>query len=179
MNGDTTPPTPSLRYLEQVTQSQRTLFGVLWSLLRDAHDVDDVLQETNAVLWQKAHEFDESREFLPWALKIAQLQVLAFRKRKQRSRLVFDEQLMSVLVDQSIQDAEQVEPRRRVLEECLKKLADKPRRLITRRYEPGGSVNELAAEQGKAPKAVSEMLRRIRATLLECIERTLVRDAHP
>ncbi|MEZ6067138.1 MAG: sigma-70 family RNA polymerase sigma factor [Planctomycetaceae bacterium] len=179
MSGDTTPPTPSLRYLEQVTQSQRTLYGVLWSLLRDAHDVDDVLQETNAVLWQKAHEFDESREFLPWALKIAQLQVLALRKRKQRSRLTFDDQLVAALVDQSIQDAEQVEPRRRVLAECLKKLANEHRRLITRRYEPGGSVNELAAEQGKAPKAVSEMLRRIRSSLLDCIERTLAREAHP
>lgn len=176
MSDDTNPQTPSLRYLEQVTQSQRTLYGVLWSLLRDAHDVDDVLQETNAVLWQKAHEFDESREFLPWALKIAQLQVLAFRKRKQRSRLTFDDQLVALLVDQSIQDADQVEPRRRVLGECLKKLTGEHRRLITRRYEPGGSINELAAEQGKAPKAVSEMLRRIRAVLLECIERTLIRE---
>ena len=85
----------------------------------------------------------------------------------------------AVLVDQSLQDAEQVEPRRRVLGECLKKLADEHRRLITRRYEPGGSVNELAAEQGKAPKAVSEMLRRIRSSLLDCIERTLAREAHP
>ncbi len=179
MNNDSTPQTPSLRYLEQVTQSQRTLYGVLWSLLRDAHDVDDVLQETNAVLWQKAHEFDESREFLPWALKIAQLQVLAFRKRRQRSRLVFDEQLVAALVDQSVREAEQVEPRRRALGECLKKLSGEHRRLITRRYEPGGSVNELAAEQGNAPKAGSEMLRRIRSSLLDCIERTLVREAHP
>jgi len=177
MSDESTPQGPLLRYLEQVTQSQRTLYGVLWSLLRDAHDVDDVLQETNAVLWQKAHEFDESREFLPWALKIAQLQVLAFRKRKQRSRLVFDDQLVAALVDQSVQDAEQIEPRRRALGECLKKLSDEHRRLITRRYEPGGSVNELAAERGKAPKAVSEMLRRIRATLLDCIERTLIREA--
>lgn len=178
MSDDTTPQAPSLRYLEQVTQSQRTLYGVLWSLLRDPHDVDDVLQETNAVLWQKAHEFDESREFLPWALKIAQFQVLAFRKRQQRSRLVLDEQLMAALVDQSVQDAEQVELRRRALRGCLKKLSDEHRRLITRRYEPGGSVNELAAEQGKAPKAVSEMLRRIRASLLDCVERTLAGEAH-
>lgn len=177
MSDDTPSHTPSLRYLEQVTQSQRTLYGVLWSLLRDAHDVDDVLQETNAVLWQKAHEFDESREFLPWALKIAQLQVLAFRKRRQRTRLVFDDQLVAALVQQTIQDAEEVEPRRRALGECLKTLTDDHRRLITRRYEPGGSVNELSAEQGKSPKAVSEALRRIRASLLDCIERRLTREA--
>ena len=178
MNDHTTPPAPSLQYLEQVTQSQRTLYGVLWSLLRDAHDVDDVLQETNVVLWQKAHEFDSSREFLPWALRIAQLQVLAFRKRQQRSRLTFDDDIIVALVDQSIQDADAVEPRRRAMSECLKKLSESHRQLIKRRYEPGGSVNELAAEQGKAPKAVSEMLRRIRASLIDCIDHTLAREAH-
>jgi predicted transcriptional regulator len=45
------------------------------------------------------------------------------------------------------------------------------------RYEPGGSVNELARRSGKNPKAVSEMLRRIRRSLLECIERTVAREA--
>ncbi len=175
MSDDVSPPTPSLRYLVQVTQSQRTLYGVLWSLVRDTHDVDDVLQETNTVLWQQAHEFDESRDFLPWALKVAQMQVRAFRKRRQRTRAMFDDQLVAALIDQSVRDAEQVEPRRRALGECLKKLADEHRQLTTRRYEPGGSVNELAAEQGKAPQAVSEMLRRICATLLDCIERTLTR----
>lgn len=178
MNRDKPPQTPSPRYLEQVTQSQRTLYGVLWSLLRDVHDVDDVLQETNAVLWQKAHEFDESREFLPWALKFAQLQVLSFRKRQQRSRLLFDDQIVAAIVEQSIRRTEEVEPRRRALGNCMKKLSDEQRRLITRRYEPGGSVIELAAERGKSPKAVSEMLRRIRASLLDCIERTLTQENH-
>lgn len=170
---------PSLRYLELVTQSQRTLYAVLWSLLRNAHDVDDVLQETNAVLWQKAGEFDETREFLPWALRIAQFQVLAFRKRQQRTRLVFDDQLVQTLVDEYLVNAQQVEPRRRALNECLQKLPDEHRTLVMRRYEPGGSVNDMAAEQGRSPKAVSEMLRRIRAALLECIQRTLAREASP
>lgn len=176
MDEHSAPEPPSLRYLELVTQSQRTLYSVLWSLLRDVHDVDDVLQETNAVLWQKAGEFDESREFLPWALKIAQFQVLAFRKRQQRNRLVFDDQLVASLVDDCLLESDRIEPRRRALGECLRKLPDEHRRLVTRRYEPGGSVNELAAEQGKTPKAVSEMLRRIRATLLDCIERAVARE---
>jgi hypothetical protein len=35
----------------------------------------------------------------------------------------------------------------------------------------------LAAAMGKQPKAVSEMLRRVRRTLLDCIEHTLALDA--
>lgn len=168
---------PSLRYLELVTQAQRTLHGVLWSLLCNANDVDDVLQETNAVLWQKAAEFDLSREFLPWALRIAQLQVLAFRKRQQRDRLVLDEGLMVALVDDSIQDAGQIESRRRALAGCLRKLPVDQRELVLKRYESSVSVNDMAAESGRSPKAVSEALRRIRTALLECIERTLAQEA--
>lgn len=172
------PQPPSLEYLEQVTRSQRTLHAVLWSLLRNEADVDDVLQETNVALWRKADEFDPSRDFLAWALGIAQMQVLAFRKRQQRRKLVFDDELLNTLAAEAAQHASELEPRRAALAACLQKLPEEHRHLVTRRYEPGGSVNEIAQEQGKTPKAVSEMLRRIRAALLECIERTVAREAH-
>lgn len=172
-----TPDPLNLRYLELVTQSQRTLYSVLWSLLRNASDVDDVLQETNSVLWQKAAEYDPEREFLPWALRIAQMQVLAFRKRQQRGRrLVFDDALVAALVDDSIEEARQLEPRRAALEQCLQRLSEDQRQLVQRRYAPGGSVNEIAEREGRTPKAVSEALRRIRAALLQCIERRLAME---
>jgi RNA polymerase sigma-70 factor, ECF subfamily len=170
---------PSLQYLELVTQSQRTLYGVLWSLLRDANDVDDVMQETNTVLWSKAAEYDPSRAFLPWALKIAQLQVLAFRKRQKRQRReLLDDELVSSLVDDAVQDAASLEPRRRALSSCLQKLATEQRQLVLSRYQPGGSVNAIAENLKRSPKAISESLRRIRALLLDCIERTLAQEAH-
>ncbi len=111
-------------------------------------------------------------------IKIAQVQVLAFYKKRQRNRLTFDEALVTAIVDQGIQDCGNLELRRRALVECLRKLPEAHRQLITQRYEPGSSVNMLAAEQGKTPKAMSEMLRRIRASLLDCIDRTLAREGH-
>lgn len=172
-----TPDPLNLRYLELVTQSQRTLYSVLWSLLRNASDVDDVLQETNAVLWQKAAEYNPERDFLPWALRIAQMQVLAFRKRQQRGRrLVFDDALVTALVDDSIDEARRLEPRRAALEQCLQRLSEEQRQLVQRRYAPGGSVNAIAEREGRTPKAVSEALRRIRAALLQCIERRLAME---
>jgi DNA-directed RNA polymerase specialized sigma24 family protein len=58
-------------------------------------EADDVLQKTNLVLWQKAAEFDESRPFLPWAIRFAQLQALAYLKRlhRQHGRLLIDDDL--------------------------------------------------------------------------------------
>ena len=171
---------PSLEYLEQVTRAQKTLHAVLWSLLMNATDVDDVLQETNVVLWRKAGEYDATRDFQSWAVGIAHMQVLAFRKRQQRDRkkLLFDETLIATLADEAVQSKNELEPRRLALLDCLKKLPERHREILMWRYTSGGRVNEMAAELGKNAKAVSELLRRIRSMLLECIERTVARESH-
>lgn len=46
-----------------------------------------------------------------------------------------------------------------------------------RRYEPDGSVKAMAAVAGVTPKAVSDRLRRIRDTLLDCVNRAIAREA--
>ena len=54
-------------YVALIAGSQPALRGLLRALIRQASDVDDVLQETNTVLWRKRQEFDRDRPFLPWA----------------------------------------------------------------------------------------------------------------
>jgi len=56
-------------------------------------------------------------------------------------------------------------------------LGTEQRKLIAKRYEPDGSVNAMAEEAGITPKAVSDRLRRIRQTLLECIRKTVAEEA--
>jgi len=47
------------------------------------------------------------------------------------------------------------------------------RSLIARRYQPDGSVNAIATAGGTTPKAISDRLRRIRHTLLQCVQKKL------
>jgi RNA polymerase sigma-70 factor, ECF subfamily len=168
---------PSAEFIAQVTRAQRALHAFILSMVRHAADADDVLQETNIVLWRKAGEFDPAREFMPWALRVAQLQALANLKTKQRSRLIFDDELLTLIADEAIAEVSEAEARRMALAGCLQKLNAEQRALVAQRYEPGGSVNEMAEERGTTPKALSEMLRRIRAALQLCIERTLAEEA--
>jgi RNA polymerase sigma-70 factor (ECF subfamily) len=170
------PPPPSAEFLGCVSRVQRSLYAFILTLVRQPADAEDVLQETNVVLWQKAAEFDATRDFMPWALRIAQLQAMAHLKRR-RAPQAFDDALLAQLGDEAIAEAAELDPRRHALAECLNKLPDRHRALIASRYEPGGSVNELARRWGKTPKAISEALRRIRRTLLECIERTVAQEA--
>ena len=48
--------------------------------------------------------------------------------------------------------------------------------LLALRYEPGGSVNDMARRGGRSPKAMSEALRRIRQALLDCIRGKLAAE---
>lgn len=170
------PQPPSAEFIAQVTRAQRTLHAFILSMVRNAADADDVLQETNIVLWRKTAEFDPAREFMPWAMRVAQLQSLAHLKKRQRAKVTFDDELLALVADEAIAEIGDADARRMALAGCLQKLDAQQRALVAQRYEPGGSVNEMAEERGTTPKALSEMLRRIRHALQLCIERTMAQE---
>lgn len=170
-------PPPSAEFVARITSAQRVLHAFIVSMVWNAADADDVLQETNLVLWRKAAEYDPARDFLPWAMRCAQFQALAYLRTRQRSKLSFDDDLLARLADEAAGEIAELDARRVALAGCLEKLPAHHRWIVAQRYEPGGSVNALAAERGISPKAFSEQLRRIRRTLMDCIETTLARNA--
>ncbi len=169
-------PAPNAEFIEHVTQVQRSLHAFILSLVRNTSDAEDILQEVNLVLWRKSNEFKQGTNFDAWAFRIAQFQVMAFRKKQQRSRLQFDDDLVEILATEASKDLSQKNHAiQNALSHCLEKLKPEHRKLIAKRYEPDGCVKNIATSIGRSPKAVSEQLRRIRQTLADCIERTLDR----
>ncbi len=137
-----------------------------------------MLQDTNLTLCREAERFDRSRPFLPWARTVAYYQVLSWRKRQVRERLVFDESLLED-VAASLSEAPTVSHAQLdALEGCLKKLPGRMRDLFEARYARGANVNALAAASGRAPNAVAASLYRIRQLLSACVEETLGEGAY-
>lgn len=170
----------SAEFVKQITRVQRQLHAFILSMVWNPAEADDVLQETNLVLWEKAAEFDAARPFLPWAMRFAQWQAMSWLKRQQRQhqRIVFDDGLAKLLADEAAAEERVFEARQHALASCLQRLPPEQRELIARRYEPDASVQALAEAVGISPKAVSDKLRRIRHALLECIQRTLATEAY-
>jgi RNA polymerase sigma-70 factor (ECF subfamily) len=161
------------RIVGLIARHQAELHRYIWSLLPDRMLADDVLQETNLVLWRKAGEYDPGQPFLPWALTIAWYQVKAARRDAGRDRHVFDDSLVEILASEH-READPAEgDLERALEHCLRELPENQRRLILARYEPGASVQDLAAERRQTPTALSLALLRIRKALETCVERKL------
>ncbi len=158
-------------FVEQLTAAQSALYGYIHASLANGTDVSDVLQETNRVLWKKADLYDSTRPFLPWAFRVAHFEVLAFRKRQHRDRLVFDEELLEKISEEYTRQVPD-SPELSALEDCLQKLTPDQRNLVERRYAHGESVTQIAHTQGKAANAVSALLYRIRTLLAECLAKS-------
>ena len=156
-----------------LTSHQSSLYACISALLGGVEGVQDVLQETNVVLLEKAGEYDPARPFVPWALAFARFQTLAWRKRQTRDRLVLDDGLFTALADRLT--AEAASPNRRLdaVEACLNKLEPDARQLVDARYVRGEAVQDIAARLGRSVNVVSVTLFRIRKALLDCVRATL------
>ena len=65
--------------------------------MRDFTARDDVLQEIAVAVIETFDRYDPERPFVGWALGIARNQVRLYLRRKQRDRLIFDEEIIARL----------------------------------------------------------------------------------
>lgn len=160
-------------YVSLMTKHQANLRAFIVSLMPGSQDVDDVLQNANAVLWQKRARFEHGTNFIAWAFKIARYEVMCQRNRTKRDRLlVFSEKLIDILSEDEPfkQSDEEVLA---AVDGCLAKLSDRERELVEARYARGKSLRQHAARIGRSPGSLRVALLRIRAGLKDCIKTTL------
>ncbi len=163
-------PGPSERFVREITRCQNSVFAYILSLAPDPDTARDILQDTNVVLWQKAHEFEEGTEFMAWACTVARYEVLAHRRDHQRDRHIFGDALLATIAEQAVELPSEPDERARAFEDCLADLPPKQRALIAARYQPGASVKAMAQARGQSPAALSVSLSRIRKSLAGCVE---------
>lgn len=171
------PTADTAAFVEQLTGCQSRLYAYVAALLGNPRDASDVLQETNAVLWKNAGEFDPSRPFLPWAYRFAHFQVLAFRKKLARDRLLFNDELLGTIAEEYVRQDQKADRQLAALEDCLAHLPPRQRHLIEQRYSKDAAVASLAEQAGIEPNALSALLYRVRQALANCIRNKLAGEA--
>ena len=163
---------PDKEFVYQLTDWQNRLFGYLVTLLGNLHDARDVLQETNLVLWRKMGDFEPGTDFGAWARKCAYYQALAFLRDRKRDRHLFDDDLLALFADEESHSAPDDE-RLLALRDCLARLPDRQRQLLSLRYREEIPVRQLATDFKKKESAMKMTLMRIREALHTCIESRL------
>jgi RNA polymerase sigma-70 factor (ECF subfamily) len=155
---------------------QQRLTGYIRSLVPDRADAEDVLQEVNLFIWRHGDEFEPGSNFAAWVFRIARYHVLDFRKRRV-AKIRFSDAVVQQLAESAAEGTNFGSSRLHALEQCLQKLPEKDQTLVRLRYEPDATTLSVAERSGRSLKGVYNSLNRIRTVLLECIQRTLAKEA--
>src|SRR4051812_22962896 len=164
-------------FLELYSTNYPRLQFYVTALLPAANDAADVLQEVSMVLWRRFDTFELGTNFFAWACKIARFQVMKARERQGRSTRLFDNSLLEKLAADAADENVVWQVPLQALENCLTKLSEIDRSLIRRRYQPGMTVQQIAADHGRSANALSKSLSRIRRVMLDCIDRTMALES--
>jgi RNA polymerase sigma-70 factor (ECF subfamily) len=116
---------PTAEFLELYSHNYPRLQFYLTTLLPMADDAADVLQETSLILWKKFDSYQTGTNFFAWACKIARLQALTYRKRREKSALMFSEELLETLAEEAADERFAPINSLRDLRQCMERLSNR------------------------------------------------------
>ncbi|MBI1374320.1 MAG: sigma-70 family RNA polymerase sigma factor [Phycisphaera sp.] len=160
-------------FIPLFTGHEARVHAYILALLPNWADAEEVLQETNAVLWRKFDEFESGGNYFAWACRIARYEVMNFRRKRQREPLRFSNEFVDAVADEAVEMAAEMDAQQKALSGCIDKLAERDRDLVRRRYTEGATTKAVAAQVGRSAEGVYKAMARIRAALLRCVEHSL------
>lgn len=156
-----------------LTKHERMIYGYVLSLAPNLADADEIVQETCLRLWDEFDKYVPGSSFAAWSLTVAHYEVLTWRKRQSRSKLVFDDSLVELMGRERQIVEHSAGPRHEALSDCLRELSENNQRLIAECYGAGRKIKDVATKLNKTEASVYKALERIRGALHQCIERKL------
>lgn len=160
----------SPEFVQLLTTHQSRIYGYILSLVFDRNQADDVLQQTNAVLWRKAGEFQLGSNFVAWAFQIAYFEIMQHRRQQQRERLVFGDELVDHIAEVAREEDERFLERQTYLRQCLDQMSERHRDILRRRYLVGADLSKVAQDIESSVNAVKQLLFRAREALRACVD---------
>lgn len=163
-------------FLRLFVHFEGNLRAFVASLLPTWGGVDEVMQESSLVLWQKFDQFDQQGEessFLDWAFMIARYEVLKYRRRQAMDRLRFRDDVFDLLASEAVSVAERQDDSERALQWCVQNLKAREMELVNAVYKDGVVIKDLAVQLGRTPTALYKTLARIRDQLAACVRAKL------
>ena len=156
-------------FVRLLGQNQRRIFLYVMSLVPNWNDAEEIIQETNLVLWREFARFELGTNFTAWACKVALHRVLAWRKRVKRNRLEFSPAFLETVAEEADAAADDLEERSQCLARCIERLPAERRQMLRLRYSDGLAIEAIARELERTEEAVYRALSRIRRSLHDCV----------
>jgi RNA polymerase sigma-70 factor (ECF subfamily) len=169
-----------MAFREIVERYQAKVFSIIYGILRNRNDAEDIAQQVFAKIYFSIRNFDFRSSLLTWIYKITVNECYDYLRKKRVRKLVYES-------DFSAEDAQRMEAsdpavdpktpvdvrlaQRDLIVKLLSKVSEQDRSLILLKEVNGHSVEELAAMTGLNENTIKVKLFRTRQKLLKAASR--------
>jgi RNA polymerase sigma-70 factor, ECF subfamily len=169
-----------LAFREIVERYQTKVFSIIYGILRNRNDAEDIAQQVFAKIYFSIKNFDFRSSLLTWIYKITVNECYDYLRKKRVRKLVYesdfssDDTLRMENSEPATDQAPAVDHRlaqHDLILKLLAKLSDEDRSLILLKEVEGHSVEELAEMTGMNENTIKVKLFRARQKLLKAAHR--------
>src|SRR5271154_6797347 len=169
-----------IAFRDIVERYQAKVFSIIYGILRNHNDAEDIAQQVFAKIYFSIQSFDFRSSLLTWIYKITVNECYDYLRKKRVRKLVYES-------DFSEEDAQRMEAsdpavdpsapmdkqlaQRDLVTKLLSKVSPEDRSLIMLKEVEGHSVEELAAMTGLNENTIKVKLFRTRQKLLKAAQR--------
>ncbi len=171
-----------MAFREIVERYQNKVFSIIYGILRNHNDAEDIAQQVFAKVYFSIQNFDFRSSLLTWIYKITVNECYDYLRKKRVRKLVYES-------DFSAEDAQRMETtepaidraapvdkqlaQRDLITKLLEKVSAEDRSLILLKEVEGHSVEELSAMTGMNENTIKVKLFRTRQKLLKAAQRLM------
>jgi RNA polymerase sigma-70 factor (ECF subfamily) len=171
-----------LAFRELVERYQNKVFSIIYGILRNQNDAEDISQQVFAKIYVSIQNFDSRSTLLTWIYKITVNECYDYLRKKRVRKLVYESDITEEdtrLMENSGASADRsvsVDTRlsqRELVSKLLMKISEEDRNLILLKEVEGHSVEELAQMTGMNENTIKVKLFRARQKLLKAAQRLM------
>src|SRR5246127_4126413 len=169
-----------IAFREIVERYQAKVFSIIYGILRNHNDAEDIAQQVFAKVYFSIRNFDFRSSLLTWIYKITVNECYDYLRKKRVRKLVYesdfsaeDSQRMD-RADPAIDPAQPVDrqlAQHDLVVKLLSKVSEEDRTLILLKEVEGHSVEELSGMTGMNENTIKVKLFRARQKLVKAAER--------
>ncbi len=169
-----------LAFRELVERYQNKVFSIIYGILRNQNDAEDIAQQVFAKVYTSIQNFDSRSSLLTWIYKITVNECYDYLRKKRVRKLVYE----SDFTEEDTQRMENSEAnsdrspavdtqlaRREYVNKLLEKVSPEERNLLMLKEVEGHSVEELSQMTGLNENTIKVKLFRARQKLLKAAQR--------
>lgn len=169
-------------FQELVDRYQSKIFSIIYGILRNHNDAEDIAQQVFTKVYFSLRNFDFRSSLLTWIYKITVNECYDYLRKKRVRKLVYESDFTeddtlrmenSGVATDPTQPIDEQLTRQDLLVKIMNKVSEEDRSLLMLKEVEGHSVEELAQMTGMNENTVKVKLFRARQKLVKAAERLL------